>query len=82
MVFPTMRSKPVSDNKFTYLPKPQTEVIVDQTHLAILRMRLAIILLGTPEPVDRRFLGHDPETVRLVPAAKMRALRPQLCLTF
>ena len=59
--------KPVSDNKFTYMPKPQTEVIVGQTYLAILP--------GAPEPVDRRFLGYDPETVKLVSLAKMSALR-------
>ena len=43
--------KPVSDIKFTYMLKPQTEVIVGQTYLAILP--------GTPEPVDGRFLGYD-----------------------
>ena len=59
--------KLVSDNKFTYMPEPQTEVIVGQTYLAILP--------GTPEPVDRRFLGYDPETVKLVSLAKMLALR-------
>jgi hypothetical protein len=58
--------KPASDNKFTYIPKPQTEVIVGQTYLAILP--------STPEPVDRSFLGYDPETVQLVSLPKMRAL--------
>ena len=59
--------KPVSDNKFTYMPKPQTE--------AICRPDIPSNSSWHPEPVDRRFLSYDPETVKLVSLAKMRALR-------
>ena len=52
------QSKPLSDNKFNYMPKPQTEVIAGQICLAILP--------GTPESVDNRLTGYDPETVKLV----------------